>query len=70
MLDNNNVETVCTDPQGPTTVETAKAAAIFSNTEPQIPQGFPLVEEQKDGVNDQVLEDANIVAPHNDAEVE
>ncbi|MCI96527.1 hypothetical protein A2U01_0117827, partial [Trifolium medium] len=27
MLDNNNVETVCTDPQGPTAIETAKAAA-------------------------------------------
>ncbi|MCI61938.1 hypothetical protein A2U01_0083195, partial [Trifolium medium] len=66
--DNNNAETVCTNPQGPIAIKTTNTAAFLSNTEQQIPQGSPLVEEQKDDLNAQVPEDGNVVAPHNDAE--
>ncbi|MCI65113.1 hypothetical protein A2U01_0086371, partial [Trifolium medium] len=58
------------DPQRPPVIETTEAATVIPNVEQQILQEPPLVEVQRDDLNDQVLEDVNDVANNNDVEAE
>ncbi|MCI52032.1 hypothetical protein A2U01_0073276, partial [Trifolium medium] len=57
------------DPQQIPIVE-APDATITPDVEPQILQQTPLVEVQRDGLNDQALEDLNAVANNNNIEAE
>ncbi|MCI97839.1 hypothetical protein A2U01_0119140, partial [Trifolium medium] len=66
----NNIEIGQVDPQGPPVLETINVAETIPNVEQQIPQEPPLVEMQKNDLNDQVLENVNVVAINNDVEVE
>ncbi|MCI53697.1 hypothetical protein A2U01_0074944, partial [Trifolium medium] len=54
----------------PPVIETPNVAAVIPNVEQQTPQKPPLVEVQRDDLNDQAMEDVNVVANNNDVEAE
>ncbi|MCI50138.1 hypothetical protein A2U01_0071382, partial [Trifolium medium] len=66
----NNKDPGQTNPQRLPVIETTDATTVIPNVEQQILQEPPLVEVQRDDLNDLVLEDVNVVANNNDVEAE
>ncbi|MCI31082.1 hypothetical protein A2U01_0052293, partial [Trifolium medium] len=74
-LAGNYIETGQVDPQGPPVIETPvietpDVAAVIPNVEQQILQQPPLVEVQRDDLNNQALGNVNAAANDNDVEAE
>ncbi|MCI59952.1 hypothetical protein A2U01_0081207, partial [Trifolium medium] len=64
------LETSPVNPQQPPVLETTTVAGVTPNVEQQALQQPPLVEVQRDDLNDQAMEDVSAVANNNDVEAE